>query len=137
MGNKRKQFVRNAADKERGAQFPLFDAFRCASRGLHHVISTQRNTKIQILIGLVAIILGFALSLPLSSWLAVIICITAVFAAECINTALESVVDLVSPGYAELAKRAKDCAAAGVLVCAIGSLVVACVVYGQAILAYF
>jgi len=41
----------------------------------------------------------------------------------------------VSPEYHSLAKTAKDCAAAAVLVCAIGSLVVAALVYGSALVA--
>ena len=52
------------------------------------------------------------------------------FAAECVNTAIESVVDLVSPDYHELARRAKDCAAGAVLIFALVSVVVAVVVYG-------
>ena len=43
--------------------------------------------------------------------------------------ALESVVDLVSPEYSELARRAKDCAAGAVLVCALAALAVAAAVF--------
>ncbi len=56
-------------------------------------------------------------------------------AAECFNTALESVVDLVSPEYPELAKHAKDCAAGAVLVCALGAVVVAAAVFVPRLLA--
>ncbi|MGI6106025.1 MAG: diacylglycerol kinase family protein [Raoultibacter sp.] len=134
MGKKPSQFVRNANDKKKGVRFGLIDAFRCAGNGVRYVVATQRNIKIQAAVALLAIVFGFVLSLPLSSWLAIIICIAAVFCAECMNTALESVVDLVSPEYHELAKRAKDCAAAGVLICAFCSVVIGVVVYSQAIM---
>ena len=66
-----------------------------------------------------------------------ILCIAAVFAAECVNTAIESVVDLVSPEYHELARRAKDCGAGAVLVFAVVALVVAAVVFGPRAWALF
>ena len=43
-------------------------------------------------------------------------------AAELLNAAVEAVVDLVSPAEHPLAKRAKDVAAAGVLVAALGAV---------------
>ena len=53
------------------------------------------------------------------------------------NTAIESVVDLVSPEYHELARRAKDCGAGAVLVFAVVALVVAAVVFGPRAWALF
>lgn len=44
-----------------------------------------------------------------------------VIAAECLNTAVEAVVDLASPERRPLAKRAKDAAAGGVLIAAVAS----------------
>ncbi len=68
---------------------------------------------------------------------AIVICIVLVLAAECLNTAVESVVDLVSPDYAELAKHAKDCAAGAVLVCALGAVAVAAAVFVPRLAALF
>lgn len=137
MGNPRRQFVRNDTDKREGRAFPLLKAFKCAGSGFLQVFVTQRNMKIHVVFALVAVILGFVLSIPLSSWLAIIICIGLVFVAECLNTALESVVDLVSPEYHPLAKRAKDCAAAGVLVTAFLALIVGTIVYVSAAVSIF
>ena len=134
MERNQKKFVRNENDKKEGTHFSLRAAFRCAGSGLYYAVITQRNIAIQIGISVFAILLGFLLSLPLFSWLAIIVCIALVLAAECINTAIESVVDLVSPEYTDLAKHAKDCAAAGVLICSLCSLIVACLVYGQALI---
>jgi len=133
-GQKDDRFVRNDEDKKRGLHFPLLDAFRCAFAGLFKTVARQRNIKIHLAVALLALVLGFVLRIPLSSWLAVIICIVVVFCVECLNTALETLVDLVSPGYHELAKVAKDCAAGAVLVSVIGSLVVAGLVFGAAVL---
>jgi diacylglycerol kinase (ATP) len=51
--------------------------------------------------------------------------------AELVNTALEVVVDLVSPDYHPLAKVAKDAAAGGVLVAAIGAAVMGYLIFSQ------
>jgi len=59
--------------------------------------------------------------LPLLGWAIVALAIGLVFAAELLNTALEAVVDLVCPEQHPLAKLAKDCAAAAVLVAALAA----------------
>ena len=74
-------------------------------------------------------VLGFLLEIDTPSWLAIALCIFGVFAAELINTSIESVVDMVSPQWSELAKRAKDCAAGAVCVSAFGSVVIAAIVF--------
>ncbi len=122
-------FVRNDADKHAGARFSLVRAFACAGCGLAFAFRSQRNMKIHAAVAVVAVALGAAVGLDGASWAAVILCIALVFAAECLNTALESVVDLVSPEYSELARRAKDCAAGAVLVCALAALAVAAAVF--------
>lgn len=122
-------FVRNDIDKARGSRFSLACAFACAWRGLTHAVRTQRNMKIHLVASVAAIVLGLALSLDSASWVAVMLCIALVFSMECMNTAVESLVDLVSPDYHELARRAKDCAASAVLVASLAALVVAGIVF--------
>ncbi|WP_080797335.1 diacylglycerol kinase family protein [Arabiibacter massiliensis] len=129
-GEAEEGFVRNKAAKESRARFPLVSAFKCAWDGIAYAVRTQRNMKIHLVIAVAAVALGFAFGIDGASWAAVILCIAAVFAAECVNTAVESVVDLVSPEYHELARRAKDTAAGAVLIFAVVALVVAAVVFG-------
>lgn len=121
-------FVRNDESKREGAAYSLASAFANAGAGFAFAFRTQRNMKIHLAVAVVALALGFAFSIAPAEWLAVVVCIVVVFALECLNTAVESVVDLVSPGYHELAKRAKDCAAAAVFVAAIGAVVVEAVI---------
>ena len=111
------------------APIKLGKAFSCASAGIFYAIRTQRNFKIHIAFAVIAIVLGFVLSIPYPSWLAVILCITAVFALEIVNTSIEAIVDMVSPEWHDLAMKAKDCAAGAVLMFAIGSIIIAAVVY--------
>ncbi len=111
------------------------NAFACAMCGIAHAFKTQRNMKVHLAVALVALALGIALQIGPLSWAAIVVCIAVVFAFECMNTAVEAVVDLVSPEYTELAKHAKDCAAGAVLVCAVGSVFVALFVFVPALLA--
>lgn len=122
-------FVRNASDKKLRERFSLVCAFACAWEGIVYAFKTQRNMKIHVLVAVVAIALGFFFSIDAPSWAVIILCIVMVVASECINTALESVVDLVSPEYSTLAKYAKDCAAGSVLLCALGAVVVAAIIF--------
>ena len=115
-------------DCERSVRQPLSRAFACAWQGVKNAFE-ERNMRIHLCFAIAAVVLGFALCIDAASWLAVILCICLVFSLEVLNTALEALVDLVSPEYHELAKRAKDCSAGAVLVCAIGSLVVAAIVF--------
>ena len=127
-GREDQPFVRNADDKRSKAAYSLTSAFANAGAGFAFALRTQRNMKIHLAIVVAAVVLGVAFSITPLEWIAVVICVVAVFALECVNTAIESVVDLVSPGYHDLAKHAKDCAAAAVFVAAIGSVVVEAVI---------
>ena len=62
-------------------------------------------------------------------WVAISICIALVLALEALNTALEYLTDLVSPEYHPLAGKAKDAAAAAVLLVALGAIVVGLIVF--------
>ncbi len=117
-------FVRNEETKRSCVAYQLDKAFANAWAGFVTAFTTQRNMKIHVCVAVFVIVVGFAFKISVLEWVAITLCIAAVFAFECVNTALESVVDLVSPAYHTLAKRAKDCAAAAVLVAAMASVVV-------------
>ena len=133
--NNDERFTRTSAHKAEGVHFSLARAFACARNGVMHAWRTQRNMRIHTAVAVLAIVLGFVLRIDAASWCAVVICIALVFAAECFNTALEAVVDLVTDQYHELARIAKDCAAGAVYVCAFGAVVVGCIVYIPALVA--
>lgn len=127
-------FVRNDEDKGQGASLPIMDAFRFAAQGFAYTFKTQRNMKVYLAFALAALALAAALGLGLTQWAIIIGCIAAVFSLECANTAVESLVDLCSPEYARLAKIAKDCSAAAVLVVSIASLAIACLLFAPALI---
>lgn len=112
-------------------------SFSCAWEGIKYTWRTQRNMKIHMVFAVVAIVLAAILQVSCASWLAIVICIFTVMALETLNTAIESLVDLVAPEWHELAKRAKDCAAGAVYIAAIGSLFIAAIIYIPRIIEIF
>lgn len=104
-------------------------SFPFAFAGIGHLLRTQGNAQIHVAAGSVAIALGFLFNIDRGEWLALALTITLVLAAEGVNTAVEAVVDLVTPGFHPLAKIAKDVAAGTVLLTAIGAVAVGLIVF--------
>lgn len=106
-----------------------WSSLKVAFEGISSLLKTEKNTWIYIPISLIVIALGFYFQVSLPEWLSLIICIGLVWSFEAINTSLEALVDLSSPEIHPLAKIAKDCAAAGVLIAAFTSAVVGILVF--------
>lgn len=104
-------------------------SFRYAFQGLSDLFRSQPNARIHLLAAAVAVTLGFYCGISRMEWVAISICIALVLALEALNTALEYLTDLVSPEYHPLAGKAKDAAAAAVLLVALGAIVVGLIVF--------
>jgi diacylglycerol kinase (ATP) len=104
----------------------LFASFRYAWQGFIYATRTQRNFRIHLAIALFVWTMCWLLSLTYLETALLTAMVALVLVLELLNTALESVVDLtVQQTYHELAKIAKDCAAAAVLIGAIASVAIA------------
>lgn len=104
----------------------LLSSFKYAWTGLTYSFRTQRNFRLHLAIGTLAMSGSLVLHLSLVEIVTIGITIGLVLAMELLNTAIEAVVDLtVQQSYHELAKIAKDCAAGAVLVSSLAALLVA------------
>ncbi len=112
----------------------LWRSFGYAFAGLVHVLRTQRNFRIHLVIVALVVSLGLYVGLAGVEWAVLIICIALVLAGEMMNTVVETIVDMASPEYHPLAKIAKDVAAAAVLLTAIASVLVGLLVLGPHLL---
>lgn len=113
------------------------DSFRFAFSGLRELFASTINARIHAFFSILAIVLGFAFGISSPEWLAIIGCIMLVISLEAVNSALENIVDLVSPGRHPLAGKAKDLAAGAVLWAAMGAAVVGAIVFLPKIWAIF
>jgi len=108
----------------------LAKAFGHAFSGLFFALRTQRNLPIHLSVAAGVVALGVWLGLSTTQWAILALTIGSVLAAELLNSSLEVVVDMVSPDYHPLAKRAKDVAAGAVLLAAMVAVVVGLLILG-------
>ena len=109
-------------------------SFLFAIQGFRTAVTTERNIKVMLCVGALAVVAGLILQLDLLSWAIVLLCCGVVIMAELFNTAIETVVDLVSPEFHPLAGRAKDIAAAAVWFLSAVVAVVGLIVFANAVL---
>ena len=100
-----------------------------AAEGMKQFFSCERNGKIQLVIGVTAIALGFTVSLSPFQWLLVLFCIGLVISLEMINSAIERYCDLITTDFHPGIKVIKDVAAGAVLVASIISLVIGLIIF--------
>ena len=104
----------------------LPSSFRYAAQGLVYGFSSQRNFRIHVVTGAVVFGLGLWLGLGTLQLAVLVLTVAAVLVLELLNTATEAVVDLaVGRRFHPLARIAKDCAAAAVLVAALAAVAIA------------
>jgi len=106
-------------------------SFKHAFAGLGWAIRTQPNFRIHLALSVLAIGLGAFFHITHTEWAIIIFTIVLGLTAELINTAIESMTDLITKEWREEAKIAKDVAAGMMLTTAIGAVIVACIVFGQ------
>lgn len=105
-------------------------SFGHAFQGWLYALRTQRNAWLEVAIACGVFAVSLWLRLDALHWTIIVLTAALVFAAEFFNTAVEVIVDLVSPQQHPLAKIAKDVAAAAVLVTACGAVVVGLLLLG-------
>lgn len=108
-------------------------SFGYAVEGFRTAVATERNIKVQLFVGVLAVVAGLVLRIDALSWVLVLLCIGLVLFAELVNTSIEAIVDLATQDLHPLAKRAKDIAAASVFTLSITAAVVGIIVFARAL----
>lgn len=98
--------------------------------GFRQVIITQQNARVHAVATLVVFIISGLLGLSRLEWVLLLLTVGFVWAAEIFNTAIEDLVDLVSPENTPTAKRIKDISAGAVLVSVAVSILVGLLLFG-------
>ncbi|MGQ4558799.1 diacylglycerol kinase family protein [Levilactobacillus hammesii] len=128
----------NDKNKQTGKNRAFVQSLGHAWDGLRALFHYERNFRKHLLVGSLAVIAGAILRLSLNEWLWLVLAIFLVLIAETLNTIVEAVVDLVvGTTYHDLAKRAKDVAAGGVLLAAIFAVIVGALVMLPALSRWF
>jgi diacylglycerol kinase len=112
----------------------LLKSFGYAFQGLRTAFAGQANFRIHVAVALLVISLGFIYSVTSDEWMMIVGCIGVVLMAELMNTALEFMVDLVSPQHQPLAGKIKDVAAAAVVVVVIAAVIIGFLIFWKYLL---
>ena len=112
----------------------LLHAFKYAIDGIVSTFKNERNIRIEFCFAVVALALSALLKLSPVEWAIIIILVVLVLALELANSAIENLVNLVSPEKNPLAKQVKDGMAASVLVMALGSAAAGLIIFINAAL---
>lgn len=109
-------------------------SFKNAFSGLWWALSTQPNFRIHLVLSAVALFLAYYLEIPAVETCIIVFTIVLGLSAEMINTAIESMTDLITKEWRTEAKIAKDVSAGMMLTVAIGAVIIACIIFGPRIL---
>lgn len=104
-------------------------SFGYAFQGIGNFIRKEPNAWIHCTAVVVVTSLGLYYGISATEWCIVILCFGLVLMAEAFNTAIERLVDLVSPDFHPLAGTIKDVAAGAVLLGAIAAAIVGCIIF--------
>ena len=99
--------------------------------------SGERSFRIQLVVAVMVCVAGFIFNLSRTDWIIILFCIGLVLAMEIMNTAIENLVDLISPQHNPLAGKIKDLAAGAVLILSLMAAVIGIIVFSNYVVELF
>jgi diacylglycerol kinase len=112
-------------------------SFRFAINGIKHFVKTEKNAKIQILLALIALVLGYIFNISNIEWILILVCIGGVISLEIINTSIENMADFINNSIHPQIKIIKDLSAGAVLVFSIIAFLISVIIFIPKIYTYF
>jgi diacylglycerol kinase len=106
-----------------------FNSFRDAFKGIGTLLTYEHNARIHLFVLVIVIAAGILFRIPGSDWMAILFVSGLVFVSECFNTAVEYLSDQITDEEDDNIRKAKDVAAAGVLISAIISVVTGVIIF--------
>ncbi|HVZ57498.1 MAG TPA: diacylglycerol kinase [Chitinophagaceae bacterium] len=104
-------------------------SIRHALRGLAVALGSEHNLWIHTAATVLVVLLSFLLHVSREELLVIVVVTGMVWSAELFNSAVERIMDFVSPQHHEKVKMIKDVAAAGVLLAALTALVTGLLIF--------
>lgn len=103
--------------------------FNHAFRGFLNLIRTERNFKVQLLILIFVITLGFSFQISSTEWIFITLSSTIVLSLEALNSSVEKLADTITVEDNPKIKWLKDVSATAVLIGAIGSAIIGFIIF--------
>jgi len=101
----------------------FIDSVNCAIEGILYTVRTQKHMRWHFAAALVVLTAALMVRVSPVEFMLIALAVSFVLFAELLNTAIEVVVDMISPQFHPMAKIAKDVAAGAVLVAAFGTAI--------------
>ncbi len=112
-------------------------SFTFAWKGILTCAGHEQNITFHLIAAIAVVAAGFFFNITHTEWMVVMLCIGTVISAELFNSAIERLVDLVSPEWQKIAGEVKDISAGAVLVTAIVAAIVGLIVFLPYVIALF
>lgn len=107
----------------------MLSSLNCAFLGIKNCYKNEFNFRVHLFLMVTVFLLSAYFSISKVEWTSIILCCLAVIVTEIINTAVENICDLISKDFHPLIKNIKDISAAAVLISAIGSCIIGCIIF--------
>ena len=104
-------------------------SFVFAFRGISASFSRENNCRIQLVLGVLAVMAGAWLGLERMEWVALVLCIALVIGMEMINSAIEKTCDRITRERDDYVRYIKDAAAGAVLWTSLGAAAVGAIIF--------
>ncbi len=118
-------------DKKRYKKYNLIQNINHAFDGVFEAMRTEKHMKFHAFLTIILVLVCIFSNLTKYEIISLTLAMGGLWVAELFNSALESVVDMITEEYHPLAKRAKDIAAGAVLITAICAVIVAYLVFNK------
>lgn len=112
-------------------------SFTFAWKGILTCAGHEQNITFHLIAAIIVLAAGFCFGISRTEWMVVMLCIGTVIAAELFNSAIERLVDMVSPEWKKIAGEVKDIAAGAVLITAFAAAIVGMIVFLPYVIALF
>jgi diacylglycerol kinase len=139
LNHKRSVIMAKSREKFQKKRFSLkrrIQSFSDAFHGIGTLLIYEHNSRIHLVVLAVVIGAGIFFRISGSEWIAILFVTGLVFASECFNSAVEYLSDLISEERNDTIRKAKDVAAAGVLIAAVISVITGMIIFIPEILRY-
>jgi len=117
---------------EKTSKYSLASSFGFAFSGIWQAIKKERNVKIHLTFAILVILAGLYFNIAKVEWLALIIIIVLVLAAEIMNSSIEELCNLLKEklnlGYNETTPI-RNFSAGAVLILALGSIILGLLIF--------
>ena len=107
----------------------FLSGFVYAFQGIRISLKEQLNSKVQVVAAIAVVAMAIYFKVTIEEWCILLITMSMVLCLELMNTAIEELVNMVSPERKPQAGRIKDIAAGSVLVASLFSLIIGCIIF--------